>query len=144
MAQEEIGVVVQHGGEMAKVQLSRKDACTGCKGCLLGNNGFMYTVAKDTVGASVGDRVRLGITSPGQAKSGFILYILPLLFFFPGYPLGAYIGGQISDVMRDAFGFLGGILFMAMAYLGIFLISKTLDKKKPRIRIIETLPRSDH
>ena len=135
----EIGTVIGQSDGAVRVQLVRKDACTGCKACLLNNDGFMIATAKNSKGADIGDKVRLEFTTPGQARSGFILYILPLLLFIPGYFLGARLGMTDSQSTSDAQGFVGGILAIALTYFAIYRLQSVKEKKDPRFKVIEVL-----
>ncbi len=127
----EIGTVIGKTGTMVEVQLGRKSACTGCKVCILGSDGYMLASAKNSVGASVGDLVRIEYEKPGQVRSGFILYIFPLIAFVPGYLIGASLGSPISPAAEDSLGFFGGILGIASAFFSLYLAQRARNRRKP-------------
>ena len=136
---EEIGSVISQKDGSVRVQLNRKDVCTGCKVCIFGADGYMTTVATDTLGASFGDRVKIGIQAPGQVKSAFILYILPLILFIPGYLLGARMVASFSSSNPDIGGFIGGMIFLAVTYFSIYLLGSLQQKRHPRIQVLQIL-----
>ena len=137
---DEVGVVLRRSASnRVNVQLRRKDACTGCKGCLLGADGAMRAEVLDPCGAPEGARVRIAVESPGPVKSGFILYMVPLIALIPGYLVATAAAGSASDYMRDLAGFLGGVASMALTYFVIYTIGKLRDRKRPRMRVVEVI-----
>lgn len=83
----EIGVVESISGSIAVVSVKRSTACgEACATCaakcnLKGNK----IKAGNAVGASCGDLVEIEMKTETVLKSAFMVYILPLLFFFAGY-----------------------------------------------------------
>jgi sigma-E factor negative regulatory protein RseC len=138
----ETGTVIKISGNMAQVQLERKSACTGCKACILGNSGYMLASAINTLGAKEGDRIQIEYKRPNQVRSGFILYILPLLAFVPGYLIGARAGVPYSQATADAIGFVAGIIGIAIAFTAIFFAQRFKNRKKPFFKMVGKLPTS--
>ena len=86
---EEIGMVIRSGGGKARVRINRSEKCSGCHGCLLSERGnFLILEVIDPFGTATGDRVKIEAKAGSAAKSGFILYILPLIMLAAGYFIG--------------------------------------------------------
>ncbi|KKK67937.1 hypothetical protein LCGC14_2949060, partial [marine sediment metagenome] len=99
---EEIGTVIKSGGGKARVRINRSDKCSSCHGCLLAEGGkFLIIEVIDSFDTATGDRVKIETKAGGAAKSGFILYILPLISLFIGYISGSklvtLLGGSASE-----------------------------------------------
>ena len=93
----------------AQVVRIRESACSGdchkCSGCGAAQQ-TMLVVARNRIGAKVGDMVIVSAESAPVLKAAAVLYILPLVLFFAGYIGGAYLG--LSGWL-GALGFLLGI-----------------------------------
>ncbi len=118
---EEKGIVIGLRGGKARIRLERKEACSGCHGlCLFDENSrSMVAEAENTVGAQVGDRVKIELAGEGAVRSGFILYILPLLLFIAGFVVADAVGRRIG-ISSEIAGVLSGIAFVALTYFVIY------------------------
>ena len=77
------GTVVKIRGDYATVRIERKSACSGdCSSCGLCENPVFETDAINTVGASVGDKVRLFMPTSKVYLAAFMVYMLPLIAIF--------------------------------------------------------------
>lgn len=86
----------------AQVVLVRESACSGdchkCSGCGAAKQTLLVN-ARNPIGATKGELVRLRSDTAPVIKGAAVLYILPLLLFFAGYAVGAvwslgvWIGG---------------------------------------------------
>lgn len=74
---------------------------------------------KNSVGASIGDRVRVGIAPGSVSKSANLAYILPLTVTFAGAALGTSLGGDAGGIL----GAIGGLL-IAFLYVRFRVRSK--------------------
>ncbi len=78
----------------AQVIHIRQSACSGdchkCSGCGAAQETLMLT-AKNPIGAQAGDLVILESYSGPVLAAAAALYILPLVLFFLGYPVGALL-----------------------------------------------------
>ncbi len=138
---EEIGVVIEKTQGGARVRLQRQSRCAGCNACLMGEGGGVVAEAYDPLGVSVGDRVKIDVAAGSSVRSGFLLYILPLLLFVPGY----FAAGALARFLGQAselWGALGGFAAMALTYLAIHLIDKRARAgRPPDIRVVRVLER---
>ena len=97
----------------ATVLLVRESACSGdchkCSGCGAAKETMIFT-AKNEIGASRGDLVKVESATGPVMKAATVLYVIPLVLFFLGYYLGDLAGGM-------------GTLFSCLAFvLGIVLV----------------------
>ena len=80
---KEEGFVKSVSGELCEVIVKRKSACgENCASCKAGCEAKEHLcIAKNLVGAKVGDKVFLEMDSKKVLKSAFLVYILPILAF---------------------------------------------------------------
>lgn len=67
---------------------------------------------KNSVGAAIGDRVRVGIAPGSVRKTANLAYILPLTVAFAGAALGTILSGDAGGILGAIFG-----LVAAFAYI---------------------------
>lgn len=90
MMQEQVGVVLEVSGSMAKVKATRHSDCENCGACP--GNQAMVLEARNPVGAKPGQRVAFEVKEVNMLKAAFIVYMLPLVAIF----LGAWGGNWVS------------------------------------------------
>lgn len=77
---------------LAQVVLIRQSACSGdchkCSGCGAAQETMVFT-ARNPLGASPGDLVRVESATAPVLKAAAVLYLLPLALFLAGYIAGA-------------------------------------------------------
>lgn len=114
------GIVKAVNGEMCTVAVTRKSACgegcAHCGGCA--EAGVRQCVAKNTVGADVGDRVIIETSDKYLLKTAFLVYIMPILVFF------AVFAAANTMLNQAASAFCG-----AAAMIAVFAVLHKLDKK---------------
>jgi len=115
----ETGTVQSINGDFCNVIVTRKSACgencASCKGgCKLQNQ---VCTAKNSIGASPGDKVLIEIDTGKVLKSAFLVYILPILVFIVVY--------FICDYFLD----YGQGLIALSGMLVVFLLLFFHDKK---------------
>lgn len=75
----------------AQVVLVRESACSGdchkCSGCGAAKE-TVTVIARNPIGASVGDMVHVEAASGPVLAAAAVLYIVPLAFFLAGYAIG--------------------------------------------------------
>ena len=75
----------------------RESACSGdchkCSGCGAAKEAIVL-VADNTIGAAVGDFVKISSDSAPVLRGAAVLYMMPLVLFFLGYALGAVLWGM--------------------------------------------------
>lgn len=90
----EEGTVIALEGGTARVRLSRREACGGCRACAALGPGAMVIGARNLAGAGVGERVRLEITGPDPLRAAFLVYGVPLLGLVAGCIAGTALTGS--------------------------------------------------
>ena len=87
----------------------------------------MMITAQNPIGAPVGSVVTIQSESAPVLKAAAVLYMLPLVLFFPGYILGAELW-QLG-------GLVGGLAF-ALGIAGAVLYDRKVMKKKETVYTI--------
>lgn len=84
---KETGIVKSVDGEFCTCMTKRKSACgENCASCKAACSSREHTfVAKNKIGAEVGDTVVIEMPTKSVLKSAFLVYILPLLAFLLGF-----------------------------------------------------------
>ena len=116
----------------AEVKLSLQGFCSGEHKCASASfakdlsPGRIRIKAENTIGAGVGERVRIGVYAPGFYRALFFVFILPLV---------AIIVGCIAGIKcalwwdlphkRDLYAGIGAILFCAIS----LLVSRFVDRR---------------
>ncbi|MBR5949787.1 MAG: SoxR reducing system RseC family protein [Clostridia bacterium] len=116
-----VGTVHEVNGEKATVVFKRSKACGDCHACTSFGDGNSVIELDNTLGAKVGDRVRIELHSGAVFKASLILYGIPLIALL----LGVFIGSRIGDLAAA----LIGIGASAAALIGIKLIEPRIRKK---------------
>lgn len=118
-----------HSDGTATVIHVRESACSGdchkCSGCGAAKESIILK-ANNPIGAKVGDRVTIESATAPVLKAAAVLYVLPLLLFFLGYPLGAVICGQ---------GTLFGCLGFILGIVAVVFYDRKISKEKPAYTI---------
>ena len=90
----------------------RESACSGdcheCAGGCTAAKETMLIEADNPIGAQVGDFVRMESDTKTVMAAVLVMYVLPLVLFFVGYALGAWLG--VSGGMVGCGGFILGLL----------------------------------
>ena len=90
----------------------RASACSGdcheCAGGCTAAKETMLIEADNPIGAHVGDFVRMESDTKTVMAAVLVMYVLPLVLFFAGYALGAWLG--ISGGLAGCAGFVLGLL----------------------------------
>ncbi len=118
---EQIGVVVETFGHMARVRARRHTACSQCGKCdgglhSMGSPRELTIMAKNPLGAREGEVVEVKLGAQGVLLAAFLVYIIPLLGFFLGYILGRWLAGMYALAQVEAVGIGTGFLLLAASY----------------------------
>ena len=128
-----VKVAQVHEDGTATVVHTRLSACSGdchkCSGCGAAKE-VMCLEAENPIGARAGDLVRIQSESAPVLKAALVLYVLPLVLFFLGYGLGAWL--NISP------GLLGGIGF-CLGIGGVVLYDRRMARKDKTVYTISEL-----
>jgi positive regulator of sigma E activity len=140
---EEIGTVIEKTGQTATVRIPRDTLCTGCHSCCLSQDGSSLTAkAHDPLHTKIGDRVKIEERQSGRIKAGFLLLILPLFAFIPGYFAGEAISRLTGILTREVWGVITGLFAFSIPWLILFLLNKhRIRKKSYQMHIVGILNR---
>ena len=107
----------------AEVIHIRESACSGdchkCSGCGAAKEAVIFT-AKNAIGASRGDLVKVESATGPVLKAAVVLYVIPLVLFFLGYYLGTLPGN---------YGTLFGCLGFVLGIIIVVIYDRTVVKK---------------
>lgn len=102
----ETGMVIRLEGDRAQIVLQVSESCKGCGAAKLGlckPSGNMSTLAvKNTIGASVGDIVKIELDSGIQTRGYFLAFIIPLFSLLIGTLAGHFMGEYLSVPALEA------------------------------------------
>lgn len=137
---KERGRVVETRGNMAKVEVLRRDECSRCKVCGFGSRDRIVAMAVNTLGAETNDEVELELEGTQVVKAAAILYLIPLVFLVAGLYAGTVVASfidrqDIATFLAAVFGF--GLL--GLSYIGLAIYSKRPSIAKYQARITEIL-----
>lgn len=116
-----VGTVHEIKGDQATIVFKRSKACGDCHACASFGDGNSVIELENTLGAKVGDRVRIELHSGAVFKASLILYGIPLIALL----LGVVLGSRISDLA----GALIGIGAAAAALIAIPLFEPRIRRK---------------
>lgn len=117
----EEGIVIKVHGDLCEVSVRRKTACgENCASCKAPCGAReQLCVAKNVLGAAVGDRVAIEMDSRKVLKSAFLVYILPILVFLMIFAIISESGGSPR----------ASAICSATAAIAVFVWLRTYDKK---------------
>lgn len=133
---ERIAIVKSVGDGFAVVEISRKSACAGCaeeKNCSACRLALAETettaVAENSIGAKVGDRVRVEADSGRVLRYAAVVFLLPILLGAAGF----WLGGLIFQA--DAAKYIASLIGFAAAFVIIRLTLERRAKKRYDLKI---------
>ena len=141
---ESIGRVTEVSGALAVVEVRRTSACEGCHksaegGCsvctLMGgaNSRVTRTVARNPLGARVGDRVRIESPASRVLLWAAAVFLLPLLMAAAGFAVAHAVTDSVPwQAAGAAIGF-------ALCFAGLRVLSGVMKKRVPDAEITEIL-----
>ncbi|MBI1910695.1 MAG: SoxR reducing system RseC family protein [Deltaproteobacteria bacterium] len=129
-------MVVKLNKKTVLIKTQRTGACDNCaskKSC--GTAGSVdneiIIEADNTIGASLGDKVVFTVGAASVLKAGLLLYLLPIVFFIFGVVLGQTVAVKVfPDQNPDLISGLLGASFLALAFFGLKIYSKFIEKNK--------------
>lgn len=131
----ETAQVIATEGDYAWVETQRKSTCGSCavqKGCgtsvlakVLGNRTSRIRVI-NTIGASTGEMVVIGVEDGMLVRSSFAVYAMPLILLL----LGGVGGGMLADALQwqsqEAATAVGGVLGLLLGFLWLRRYSRAI------------------
>ncbi|MBU4310818.1 SoxR reducing system RseC family protein [bacterium] len=138
---EEEGIVIEIKGNLAQVEIKRKSACGTCRACTLGTGNTMITEAENPLGARIGQRVKVEISSREILKGAFLIYIFPLLALILGMVLGITITNRLGlKESSQTVGLVLGLVFLVLSFVLIWRYNKKVkDQSTYRSKIIQII-----
>lgn len=121
MKKEEVGIVVEIDGKMAKVRASRHGDCKNCGACP-GDNAIVMEV-QNPLSAKVGQQVAFEMQEAHMLQAAFIVYILPLVAIFIGAIAGGFIANKFGQSVIP-FQIGGGIVALVLSLIYIRFYDK--------------------
>lgn len=123
MKTEQLGIVVEVNGDMAKVRATRHGDCKNCGACP-GDNA-MVVDARNPIGAKIGQNVNFEIQEVNMLQAAFIVYMLPLVAIFLGALAGGYAANRVGSQSVVTFQVIGGIIAFSLSVLYIKFFDKS-------------------
>ena len=138
---EEIGIVKSVQGVMAKVAVPKKSVCEGCTaGTCKPEEQSMEIDALNKAGAKTGQKVRVVIKSFTYLKGSILVYGIPAVALIAGAVLGKEIlSKQFKGIDPEMLSAIFGFGFLALAFLGIKIWSKKVERKIETKPVIEEI-----
>ncbi len=127
----EEGAVIETSEKTATVRIDRTSACAHCKAGCMDRGGVMVTEAENSIGAEVGDTVRLEFSQGAALTAIMLVFGLPLLTLLLGVFLGAIVASRLgyqdhSHLMSIG---IGAVLFFA-TFIPIWLYDKHMRESE--------------
>ncbi len=123
---EEIGKVVEVKGNVATVEIAPKGVCECCAARIVCRPGGdkMRTEALNEARAEVGQAVKVEMAPKSAIEAAVLLFILPIGFLVVGLLVFRLLGHG------EPFGVLGGLLFLGLYFLALWLFDKKVAKNR--------------
>jgi len=118
----EAGLVTDVKNGMAYIKFERTSACGKCHACgMLSGQNSITIKARNTVEASVGNRVSVEFTSKNALGSSAIAYLFPLAMLIVGLLLGLFLPVE-TGLDTEVFAAIMAISFVGIAFLILHLL----------------------
>jgi sigma-E factor negative regulatory protein RseC len=126
MITETARVVGVDGEGYAWVETQRKAVCDSCsvqKGCGTGIIAKMFSGRRarvrvlNTLGATVGDEVVVGIEDGLLVRTSFVVYMLPLAWMMLGAIAGSMLGERLETISAETASVLFGAAGLGVGFL---------------------------
>jgi len=146
---EEIGTVVELKGKAFAVVLCQKGSfCQHCASnglCQIGDdNTSMLVEAHNTIGAQVGERVKLVTSTKTFLQSSFMLYIVPIIALVIGSVSGYLVGQNLQNGPDpNLLSAIIGVAFLAGSFVIIRVGTRTLARETFMPKITAVIPDVD-
>lgn len=128
---EETGKVLELKDGKAIVSLAPSEVCRKCGACFtFPSEKEALAEAENAVGARVGDTVKIILEEKLALFAVFILYVVPLLFFFLGYVVGILIQ-DFLQLQGESLAILNAFIFLGLSF---FLINRFYGPKSQRAK----------
>lgn len=141
---EERGIILETKGRTALIKAARTGACENCaskKSCASSNQDEMCIEAVNDIGAKVGDIVVFTVGAVSVMKAGVLLYLVPVISFIVGIVAGKIMADAfIPQANADLVTGIVGVIFLALAFLGLKLYNRKIDKNESmQVRVLRVV-----
>ncbi|QGU95547.1 sigma-E factor regulator, RseC/MucC family protein [Clostridium bovifaecis] len=136
----ETGYVTSIRGEYALVSFKRKsgcgDNCASCKGGCVSPG--VTTEIENTLGAKIGDQVKVEMQQKAFNKMLLWVYVFPLIMLAIGIGAGTKVFGSLGYGNAEILSFLLGVGALAISYWVLNKVSrKTAEKEEFTLRMTQ-------
>ncbi|MFC1496397.1 SoxR reducing system RseC family protein [Candidatus Margulisiibacteriota bacterium] len=121
---KETGKIIKMVVDIAEVEIEPSAACVRCKGCQVVSSGKMLLLAKNEIGAKVGDKIQVEIPESESIKASFLIFIFPLIALIVGYFIGVRL------FVLEVFGIMFAIMFLGLSFLCLRLYDQLLKSRQ--------------
>lgn len=140
---EEEGRVTAVEGVYAFVSAQPSSACEGCsqKGTchVMGGGGEMVIKASNDIGAKIGNRVVVSITSKTFLKASALIYLLPIAALIGGGVIGRSVAPHFN-LQAEAGSASFGFLSLVVSFIAVKLLGERIGKSKTdQAKVIKVL-----
>ena len=135
--------VIATDGIYATVEVERSSACEGChksedgQGCsvctLMGGNRKFSATAHNKMRACVGDRVVIETKTERVMLYALLVFLLPVVVAILGFVVASFM----TD--RAVWQTVGAAIGFGLSFLGLFIYSRNVQKKRCDIEITEII-----
>ena len=142
---EENGTVIELKGKSTAVVMCKKSSlCENCASdgsCMMSDNEHSRLIeVKNTLGACVGDNVRIATTTKSFLQSSFLLYIVPLIALVLGAVIGKLVGENLATGLdTNVLSAIFGVFFMIGSFVVLRVGSQALSKESYMPAIVAIL-----
>ena len=142
---EEVGTVIELKGKQTAVVMCQKSSlCENCATdghCVLGDDDkTRFIDAKNSLGAAVGERVRIATSTKSFLQSSFLLYIVPLIALVIGAIVGKLTGENVATGLDpNLLSAVFGVFFMIGSFVILRVGSAALDQESYMPKIVAIL-----
>lgn len=133
----QVGTVVAGDSSIAAVAVRRQASCEKCGACEFGSRPGVEILARNEVGAQVGDLVVIELESHAVLTASAIVYAIPLVLMVIGFLAGPAVAHLLSiDVSSDAAAAVVGLGMLVVAFVGIHIYDRQAGPRQYMPRIV--------
>ncbi len=138
---EEVGIVKNIEGAVAKIAIPKKNACEGCSlGICKEQEQSMEIEAINTIHARVGQKVRIVLRSYSYLQGSIIVYGIPAIGLIAGAVLGKeLLSPYFPNLDPDAVSALFSFSVCILSFLAVKLWSRKAAREEQRKAVIEEI-----
>ena len=142
---EEVGTVVELKGKHTAVVMCQKSSlCENCAtsgACTMGDDDRTRLIdVQNSLGATVGEQVRIATTTKSFLQSSFLIYIVPLIALVIGAIVGKLVGENlVTGLDPNLLSAVFGVFFMIGSFVILRVGSSALEPESYMPKIIEIL-----